>query len=236
MTDGWNESAVAWIEGIGDKGDWSRRCVLDPPMLARVEGRGFSTAIDVGCGEGRFCRMMQQRGLRTTGIDPTEALIARARQLDPTGDYRMCRAEALDAADGAFDLAVSYLSLIDIADLPGAISEVHRVLRDGGSFLIANLQSFNTAGPPGGWTREADGSRRFPIDNYMDERSTWAAWGDIRILNWHRPLGTYMRLLLDAGFMLRHFAEPEPVGASPEQTAHYRRAPYFLMMEWQKSA
>ncbi|HWJ72490.1 MAG TPA: class I SAM-dependent methyltransferase [Kaistia sp.] len=187
MTDGWDESAAAWIDGLGDNGDWSRRHVLDAPMLARIAGRGFSSAIDIGCGEGRFCRMMRERGLRTCGVDPTLALVAEARRRDPEGDYRIGRAEALDAETAAFDLAVSYLSLIDIPGLKAAIGEVHRVLRPGGTFLIANLQSFNTAGPPTGWTKEADGSRRFYIDHYLDERAQWVAWQGVRIVNWHRP-------------------------------------------------
>ncbi|SHF94809.1 Methyltransferase domain-containing protein [Kaistia soli DSM 19436] len=236
MTDGWDESAAAWIDGLGEDGDWARRYVLDAPMLARIAGRGFATAIDIGCGEGRFCRMMQAAGLRTCGIDPTAALIEEARKRDPAGDYRLGRAESLDAGEGSFDLAVSYLSLIDIPGLDAAIAAVHRVLRPGGTFLIANLQSFNTAGPPTGWTREADGSRRFYIDHYLDERPQWIAWQGVRIVNWHRPLGVYMQSLLSAGFHLRHFAEPEPVGADDERTARYRRAPYFLMMEWQKAA
>ncbi|MBZ9935793.1 class I SAM-dependent methyltransferase [Mesorhizobium sp. BR1-1-16] len=236
MTDGWDESAAAWIDGLGDDGDWSRRHVLDAPMLARVEGRGFTTAIDIGCGEGRFCRMMRESGIRTCGVDPTLALVAEARKRDPKGDYRVGRAEALDAETAAFDLAVSYLSLIDIPGLDAAIGEVHRVLRPGGTFLIANLQSFNTAGPPTGWTKEPDGSRRFYIDHYLDERAQWVAWQGVRIVNWHRPLGTYMQALLGAGFELRHFAEPEPSGADDAQAQRYRRAPYFLIMEWQKAA
>lgn len=236
MSDGWKESAREWISGVGSEGDWSRRFVLDTPMIERVAGRGFASAIDVGCGEGRFCRMMQAAGLHTIGIDPTEELIEQARRLDPEGDYRVGRAEALDLADSSVDLAVSYLSLIDIPDLHQAILEVRRVMRPGGTFLIANLQSFNTAGDPAGWTREADGSRRFYIDHYMDERVQWVAWSGIRVQNWHRPLGTYMSALLEAGFQLRHFAEPEPIGAEKNQADRYRRAPYFLLMEWQSAS
>ena len=236
MSDGWEESAQAWIDDNGTQGDWSRRFVLDAPMIARIADRGFTSAIDVGCGEGRFCRMMQRHHIRTVGVDPTAALIKQARQLDPSGDYCIGRAEALPGADASFDLAVCYLSLIDIPDFRRAIAEIHRVLKAGGTFLIANLQSFNTAGPPTGWTREADGSQRFPIDHYLDERVQFVSWRGIRVQNWHRPLGAYMGALLEAGFELRHFSEPEPVGADEAETALYRRAPFFLVMEWQKAA
>ena len=102
MDDGWNESAQAWIDEMGAEGDWSRRVVLDGPMLARVADRGFERAVDIGCGEGRFCRAMKKLGIATIGIDPTEALIAQATHLDPDADDRVGRAEALDLDDGAW--------------------------------------------------------------------------------------------------------------------------------------
>lgn len=234
MSQGWEQSAQAWIEAMGADGDWGRQYVLDSPMLARVSGRGFRKALDIGCGEGRFCRMMQTRGIHTTGIDPTSELIAHARRLDPRGDYRVGIAETLPLDDHSFDLAVAYLSLIDIPDLRAALAEAHRVLLPGGTFLIANLQSFNTAADPAGWTHEPDGSHRFCIDHYMDERAQWVAWNGIRIRNWHRPLQAYMATLLQAGFELRHFAEPEPSDLGDEKAQRYRRAPNFLVMEWQK--
>ncbi|CAH2602100.1 Class I SAM-dependent methyltransferase [Rhodovastum atsumiense] len=233
-SDGWNESAAAWIEEQSPGGDYGRRYVLDAPMLARIRGRGFVTALDVGCGEGRFCRMMQSEGLRTVGIDPTEPLLWRARQLDAGGDYRLGRAETLDVADGEFDLVVSYLTLIDIPDLATALRRMVAVLRPGGTLLIANLTSFNTAGMPGGWIRDGNDEARFCIDHYLQERAVWLSWRGISIRNWHRPLGTYMGLLLEAGMLLRYFAEPEPHGGDPQHAERYRRVPYFHIMEWEK--
>jgi SAM-dependent methyltransferase len=234
MSDGWTESAAAWIADIGERGDYGREYVLDAPMMARVRGRGFGTALDVGCGEGRFCRMLQGCGLQTVGIDPTEELIRHARKRDSQADYRIGRAEALDFADRSFDLVVSYLTLVDIPDIALAIPEMARVLRPGGTLLIANLTSFNTAGPPQGWISDGGGEPRFFIDHYLAERADWVSWHGIRILNRHRPLSTYMSLLLEAGLELRHFAEPAPHGGDPERIDRHRRVPYFLIMEWQK--
>ena len=238
MTAGWDASAQAWIDTIGADGDWGRRHVLDRPMLERVSALAPETVLDLGCGEGRFCRMMQGLGVRTFGLDPTAALIDRARSLDPDGDYRIGMSEALDLPSASFDLVVSYLSLVDINDLDAALSEAARVLRPGGHFLIANLQGFNTAAVAQGWTREPDGSRRFPIDHYLEERPTWIEWNGIRIQNWHRPLSRYMSALLARGFCLTHFSEPGPLGVGPgimgDKADRYRRVPNFLIMEWRK--
>lgn len=236
MSDGWQDSAQAWIAAQGEAGDYGRRFVLDAPMMDRVRAGAYASALDVGCGEGRFCRQLKAEGVRAIGIDPAPALIDHARSLDPEGDYRIESAEALGFGDAEFDLVVSYLSLIDIPDASAAIAEMARVLKPGGALLIANLTNFNSAGDVAdlGWSQLADGRRGFALDHYLEERSAWVAWRGIRIVNWHRPLSTYMTLLLDAGLVLRHFAEPAPRGGDPERGAHYRRAPWFLIMEWVK--
>jgi hypothetical protein len=131
---------------------------------------------------------------------------------------------------------VSYLSLIDIGGLEAAIANMARALRRGGTLLVANLTSFNTAGMPDGWTRGDDSNLRFSIDNYLEERAVWVSWRGIRIQNWHRPLSTYMRLFLENGLELRHFSEPAANGGDPQRAALHRRVPWFHIMEWQKPA
>jgi SAM-dependent methyltransferase len=236
MSGGWDDSAAAWIAAMGEHGDYSRTYVLDPAMLDRLRHRTFGNALDVGCGEGRFCRIMQTLGIATVGIDPTQALIERARELDPSGDYRVARAESPGVADESFDLIVCYLSLIDIPDLAAAATEMVRALRPAGTLLVANLSSFNTAGMPDGWQSDSSGKRRFSIDRYLEERAVWTTWDGITVQNWHRPLSLYLSLFLERGLELKYFAEPAPVGGDPLRAAHYRRVPFFNVMEWRKPA
>ena len=236
MSDGWTESAEAWIAEQGDAGDLSRRFVLDAPMMERVRRLAPRTAIDIGCGEGRFCRALRGLGVAAVGIDPTVSLLERARSLDPDGDYREAVAEALPFADAGFDLVVSYLTLIDIPDMDRAIAEMVRVLRPGGTLLIANLNGFATSQVGGKWQTLQDGSPAFCFDRYLEERANWAEWRGIRIRNWHRPLSRYMSALLVNGMVLRHFDEPVPTGGEPGWADRNSRIPFFHIMEWQKPA
>ena len=236
MSNGWDESAVAWIASQGEEGDYGRRFVLDRPMLERAVATGARRGLDVGCGEGRFCRMLAERGVACAGIDFSAPLIDEARRLHPEGEYAVASAEALPFADASFELVVSYLALIDIPDVAAAIAEMARVLAPGGRLLIANINSFYTAANPKGWTKDADGADRFVIDRYMEERVDWVGWRGIRIRNWHRPMSTYMRLLLGAGLVLRHYDEPLPYGGDTGQAAMVARVPGFVVMEWEKAA
>jgi SAM-dependent methyltransferase len=237
VTNGWEESAAAWIADMGEHGDFARQFVLDPVMLPRAVAAQPSAVLDVGCGEGRFCRMLAAQGIAAIGIDPTCNLLAAARERDPDGTYLEGKADALPFADATFDLVVSYLSLIDIPEVASATAEMVRVLRPGGRLLIANLNSFNTAGVEIGWLSDERGNKtHYPIDHYLKERSAWVEWRGIRILNHHRPLSTYMQLFLESGLRLRYFDEPSPTPDAPSSRAEeYVRAPWFLVMEWEKA-
>jgi len=229
---GWIKSADAWIASIGEEGDWTRRTFLDEAMLERAKAHE-GEFIDIGCGEGRFVRMLQELGLSGVGIDPVEKLIEEAHTRDPEGDYRIGVGEKLEFEDASFDLTISYLSLIDIEDFRAAIKEMTRVTRPGGSILVANLAGHFTAGK---WERDpAGGGRRFEIDNYHEERATREQWSGIDILNWHRPTSAYFEEFLVNGLTLCHFSEPMPPDRSDPKSDRYTRVPGFVVMEWEKS-
>jgi SAM-dependent methyltransferase len=218
----------------GRPGDFGREHVLDPVMMQRVTARRFESALDVGCGEGRFCRLLKDNHIPVVGIDPTEALLAQARLRDPTGHYQTATAESLPFPSAKFDLVVSYLTLIDIPDFRSGLREMVRVLSPGGTLLIANINSFISSCPKG-WIKDQDGRHlHYPVDRYMEEFPEFVEWSGIRIENWHRPLAAYMRELLGLGLSLTFFDEPQPRSGDTERQARYRRAPWFLVMEWQR--
>jgi SAM-dependent methyltransferase len=234
MNDGWERSARPWIAAMGERGDWGREHVLDPIMLERASARRFKHALDVGCGEGRFCRMLRARDMHVVGIDPTEELLAAAKRRDPKGEYQIARAESLPFSDASFDLVVSYLTLIDIADFRTALTEMARVLVPKGILLIANLNSFITSCPKG-WIMDQHGEYlHYPVDRYLEEFPEWIEWSDIRVVNWHRPLSAYIRELLAQGLTLTFFDEPQPRSGDSDRQARYLRAPWFMVMEWQR--
>lgn len=232
MTNGWDESAAAWIADMGETGDFSRYAVLDPHLLTLLPEVTGWRVLDVGCGEGRYCRALRARGAHPVGLDPTEALVTHARNRDPEGEYHLGRAEALPFPDGSFDLVLNYLSLVDTPDFRSAIREHARVCRPGGQVLLVNIANFSSAIPT--WICDAEGSRLHrAVDRYMDEFSVEVEWRGIRIQNYHRPLSALMTEFLGCGLILRSFTEPLPAPDSPHYE-QFRRAPYFQVMLWEK--
>lgn len=234
MTD-WDTSAAAWIANLGEAGDATRRDILDAPMIAALPAQGH--ALDIGCGEGRFCRMMQAAGLTSVGLDPTEPLLDAARTRDPGGHYVKATAEALPFPQAHFDLAVFFLTLIDIPDMPAAVAEAARVLKPGGTCLVANITPWATARPRdwggtgGNWAQDR---RYFATDDMMEPRANTYEWAGIHIQNHHRPLSAYMTACLDAGLRLRQFTDPPYTGDDPDIADKFRRMPWAFLMVWDK--
>ena len=149
---GWEYSAQAYID-FQAADDPNRTILLDPAMLEMCGDVRGRRVLDIGCGEGRFCRMLGARGADAVGIDLTQALIRAAHERGGSdGAYLRGSAERLPFADASFDLAISYVTLVDIVDYATAIRESARVLAPGGLFVVANL-GFVTASD--GWLRAA---------------------------------------------------------------------------------
>ncbi|MBI2723938.1 MAG: class I SAM-dependent methyltransferase [Chloroflexi bacterium] len=232
---GWKESAAAYI-AFQDAGDVHRTLLLDPIMLAACEDVAGRRVLDLGCGEGRFCRMLRERDAETVGLDFTAGMVTVARDRDPGGRYVLGDAAALPFAGRTFDLVVSYITLVDIPDFRSAISESARVLGRGGRMVVANLGSISTASEP--WDRGPDGRRTWRrVDRYAEEFSRVYEWLGIRIENRHRPLSAYMQAYLSAGLRLLAFEEPVPGDASlreDERFDDWFRIPEFTVMVWRR--
>ncbi|MGB0843926.1 MAG: class I SAM-dependent methyltransferase [Alphaproteobacteria bacterium] len=231
---GWLSSSQAWLDRMPEKGDFAREFVLDKPMVERALLHKPANVLDVGCGDGRFCRALKKHGLATTGIDPVKPFVDFAASKDAEGCYKVGFADNLPFTDETFDLAVFYLTLIDIEQMEQAVEEAVRVLKPGGKILVANLSSFHTSNGTIGWVKGEDGNSYWPLGSYHKECCDWFAWDGIRIRNWHRPLSTYMAAFLNNGMTLSHFDEPLPVGCTQEQIDKYMKNPFLMMMEWRK--
>jgi arsenite methyltransferase len=110
-------------------------------LLALTTGEAV---LDIGSGPGLLATDMAQAvgpAGRVCGVDVSDSMLALARgRAVPTGgapvEYRRGGADAVPYPDGSFDAAVSTQVLEYVADIPGALAEVVRVLRPGGRLLV----------------------------------------------------------------------------------------------------
>ena len=203
----WTESAQDWIE----TDQAIRTGMLDAWVLASLGDVSGKSVIDIGCGEGRFCRLLAKLGATVTGMDITESLIKQARDLGGTGQtYMVGDAEDLAGVeDDSFDLAVSYIVLVDLLDYRRSIGEAYRVLKPGGRFVVCNVHPMRSA-DTGGWVRQGRRRLFYPLSGYSDEGPREFDWWGRPFINMHRRLSSHVAAFLEEGFVLRGLDEPTP--------------------------
>jgi SAM-dependent methyltransferase len=223
LRDAWEGEAAAWI-------DWARSPGTDhffhrfgfPALLELIPPPGRLT-VDIGCGEGRVARELIARGHRVVGIEGSPTLADAARTADPPVEVHVADARAMPLADGAADLAVASMMLLNVDDLDAVVAEVARVLAPGGRFC------FSTTHPDSG--RRKAGDDYFAVVRFAETRErdgVRMTFHDV-----HRPLGAYFGALERAGLLVEAVREPVPddayVADHPE-VARWRREPCFLLV------
>jgi ubiquinone/menaquinone biosynthesis C-methylase UbiE len=124
----------------GYMGQWS--VALAPLFLRFALREEPASLLDVGVGTGSLlaaaARFFPQA--RLAGIDPSSALLSRARVTPglAEADIREGFAEALPFPDNSFDACLSLLVLQEFPDVAAALREMKRVTRPGG--IVAACQ------------------------------------------------------------------------------------------------
>ena len=94
------------------------------------------SVLDVACGTGVLARAVADRvGLSgsVAGLDSSEEMLEVARRKSDTIEWRMGRAEAIPFPDESFDAVVSQFGIMFFEKPAGALREMIRVLRPGGT-------------------------------------------------------------------------------------------------------
>ena len=214
----WTEAADDWLT----QDQSVRTGMLDSWMLNSLGDVVGKSVLDIGCGEGRFSRVLAELGAGVTGLDLTEPLIETARSLAVGNEtYVIGDAENLiDIQDDSFDLAVSYIVMVDLLDYRSSIDAAFRVLRPGGRFIVCNVHPMRTS-VPSGWITRGGEKLFYGVDNYTDEGPREFRWWGRDFINMHRTLASQVNAFVDSDFVLDALHEPVP---SPEQLA---RNPHF---------
>src|SRR5215475_4283799 len=110
---------------------------IDPRIwhvkLVMEQMAGCRRVADIGCGKGRFARLVRERGASVYAIDLATAMLAHV-----PGDIHRCAASmtAIPLATGSCDGAYATESLEHAIDIAGAVGELCRILRSGGRIVI----------------------------------------------------------------------------------------------------
>ena len=224
----WNDNAEAWTKLSRAGYDIYRDHLNTPAFLHSLPSIAGLRGIDLGCGEGHNTRLLAQRGATMTAIDISpifirHAVAEEARQ--PLGIiYREASAVELPFANASFAFATAFMSFMDIPETGHVLAEALRVLQPGGFLQFSMLHPcFN---PPHRRTCKDEDQVTYAIevgDYFVDARGRIDEWTFVtvplsgrdrqpkfKVPRFHRPLGEWLNLLVETGFVIERCEEPYP--------------------------
>ena len=128
------------------KSDWSPELYLkfnkeriQPSMdlVSRTDLENPETIIDIGCGPGNSARVLAGRWPKAniTGIDNSPAMIAKAKDDYPQGDWLRLDA-GKEEIPGKFDLVFSNAAIQWIPDHAALLKKFYEALKEGGALAV----------------------------------------------------------------------------------------------------
>jgi 2-polyprenyl-3-methyl-5-hydroxy-6-metoxy-1,4-benzoquinol methylase len=186
-------------------------------MLSRLGNVEGKWVCDLACGEGYLSRQLAQQGAHVIGVDLSLNLIEHARrQAAGLGiTFLLDDAQALTHLTSAkFEIVISNLALMDIADFSATCVAVRRILKEEGTFLFSVLHPcFETPFHLPETIAELDEHGNFVacrVMHYLEEGQWFSGGTGMRGTHgaYHRMLSTYLNTLIENGFELKHLAEP----------------------------
>jgi len=154
----------------------------DLPQLIFEYAKGRK-AIDFGCGTGRSTRFLKKLGFEATGVDISQGMIKKAREIDPQGDYRLVKdGDLSEFKDDLYDLVLSVFTFDNIPTMEKKVrnfTEIRRLLTNEGIMInlvsspeiyVHEWASFSTKGFPENRQAKSGDKVRIIITAVEDKR------------------------------------------------------------------
>lgn len=99
----------------------------------RLDGR----ILDLGCGDGRYFRLIWPQASNVVGIDMNPEVAELARQSGVYREVHFAPAHQVPESDASFDHVFANCSLEHMDQLDDVLTEIHRCLKPGGTLLCS---------------------------------------------------------------------------------------------------
>lgn len=132
-TKGWSDDTISsgYVTMFSEASD-----MAIPSIVSQVGSN--SRVLDLCCGQGNVTEALAKAGHTVTGVDFSAKMLLHARERFPAGDFIEADAQDLPFEEGSFDSVVCSFGLMHIPDQPKALSEIRRVLKPNGQFIMTS--------------------------------------------------------------------------------------------------
>lgn len=204
-------------------------------LLGDVRGKKI---LDLGCGPGRYSKILTSKGAKVIGIDNSKTSIDLARLEAPNAEFLVGDIEKLPFANGEFDVVISTLVIGHLESWKRVLSEANRVLKKDGIFVFSIHNPIKEV-----MEKEIWKGRKFRvIKNYFKEKSIIDTWGigknRFKVSHHHKTYGTIIRNIVGAGFEIIDYEDSYPLKKSkkdyPEDYEMTSNIPQFCSWKVKK--
>ena len=223
------------ISGLSGAPEW-------PSIVKILPNMENLNVIDLGCGYGWFCRYARQKNAsHVLGLDISERMLKKAREMtsDSAIIYRQEDLEQLKLSDDTYDLAYSSLTLHYIENLSTLLMTIYQSLRSGGYFIFSAEHPIYTSPKHPRWFMDREGQRSWPVNSYQMEGHRVTDWLIEGVVKQHRMIGTYLNMLINQGFIIKHVEEWGPTSQQIYENPSLdeeKERPMILLVSVQKPA
>lgn len=120
--------------------NYNRTRKPDPFLVSRLihhlNPKPEGLYLDIGCGTGNYTDVLQRKGSRFIGIDPSVKMLNKARLQNPNIDWREGTAEQTGLADHTVDGIIASLTIHHWTDMTAGFRELTRVLKPDGNLVL----------------------------------------------------------------------------------------------------
>jgi S-adenosylmethionine-dependent methyltransferase len=181
VSDGFEGSVPTWTAQLSNARNVVRQQLVERQLFRHIEElEPGSRVVDVGCGQGTIAVALAQKGFRVLGVDPSTALLARARAASAGLDVSFVEGtlDDLDTlAPKAVDAVCCHGVVMYLPELEPAVERLVGPLRPGGllSLLTRNQAGIAfRAGMTGNWTEALSSFDATHYDNRVGVRGARA--------------------------------------------------------------
>lgn len=222
------------VEGLSAAGEWHALQKMLPPF-------GGKRVLDLGCGFGWHCMYAAENGAASVvGVDISKKMLNEAQRKNQYVNITYICSAIEDYAypKEAFDVVISSLAFHYCPSFADICAKVRTCLVPGGDFVFSVEHPIFTAQGKQDWAYDAAGNPlHWPVDNYFYEGARNATFLNEQVTKYHKTINTYLKGLLENGFVVTDFCEPQPSSVHletiPEMKQELRR-PMMLLVAAKK--
>lgn len=195
----WSRLSDWWLGEVAN--DAAYEAVVTPLLLEVFHPEPGMTYLDLGCGEGRVIRAVEDAGATVFGVEINESLARRSGNRTI-----LARLPTIPARSGSIDGAYAVLILEHVADEQKFFEETARVVRAGGGLCLVMNHPVWTA-PNSTPITDTDGEVLWRPGAYFSHGTSEVSSGEATVTFHHRSMGALLNAAADAGWTLESLIE-----------------------------